>query len=123
MGAVPAPAVLVKTHETFPQMQERFGGVLPGPGPPGAPPLRLFADANTSISTARPEDALVSLFHFDGHRKQANSKAAAGMDAFCRAYLPSWEENVASYLRAEDGRLPRFCLCPTSLCCNIRRKS
>ena len=72
-------------------------------GSAAAPPFRGCKHVYLYRS---PEDALVSLFHFDGHHKQAKFKAAAGVDAFCRANLPSWEENVASYLRAEEEGYP-----------------
>jgi hypothetical protein len=105
-GSVPSRAVLVKTHETFPQMQERFGGALPRAGAGGSAAAPPFRGCKHVYLYRSPEDALVSLFHFYGHHKQSNFKAAAGVDAFCRANLALWEENMASYLRAEEEGYP-----------------
>jgi len=121
-GSVPSPAVLVKTHETFLQMQERFGGALPPPDAgqgAAAPPFRGCKHVYLYRS---PEDALVSLYHYHDHHESSRFKTAAGIDAFCRSNLPLWEENLASYLRAEEEATP-CCSFLTNWCCNIRRKS
>jgi hypothetical protein len=100
------PAVLVKTHETFPQLQERFGGVPPRPGAGASAADAPFRACKHVYLYRAPEDALVSLFHYYDRQKHSKFKAAAGIDAFCQAYLPSWKENLASYLRAADEGFP-----------------
>jgi hypothetical protein len=103
---IPTPAVFVKTHDTFQQLQGRFGGAR----------LRKRAGASAAVPPFRgckhiylyrsPEDALVSLFHYHDCQKHLKDKAAAGIDAFCQAWLPLWEENLAGYLRAANEGFP-----------------
>ena len=76
----------------------------PGPGAgAAAAPFRACKHVYLYRS---PEDALVSLFHYHDRQKHLKSKAAAGIDAFCLAFLPSWEDNLAGYLRAADEGFP-----------------
>jgi len=100
------PAVLVKTHETFVQMQERFGGALPRPGAAGNAAVPPFHGCKHIYLYRSPEDALVSLYDHYNHDKHSKRKTAAGIDAFCRTSLPLWEENLASYLRAAEEGFP-----------------
>ena len=89
---IPMPGVFVKSHETFQQLQSKFGA------------LPAFRACKHIYLYRSPEDALVSLFHYHDKQKHLKSKAAGGIDAFCRKWLPSWEENLASYLgAAEEG--------------------
>jgi hypothetical protein len=103
---IPTPGVFIKTHETFAQLQTRFGRARhrPGPGVNGAAPP--FRGCKHVYLYRSPEDALVSLFHFYDHQRQLKSKTAAGIDAFCRANLASWEDSLSSYLRAADEGFP-----------------
>jgi hypothetical protein len=100
------PIVMVKTHDTFPQLQERFGRVRLRPGSGASAAVAPFAACKHVYLYRSPEDALVSLFHYHDCQKHLKSKAAAGIDAFCLAFLSSWEDNLASYLRAEEEGFP-----------------
>ena len=105
--SIPTPGVFVKLHETFPQLQARFGGALPQPGVAdtgaAAPP---FPRCKHIFLYRSPEDALVSLFHYHQRDKQLKAGTAAGIDEFCLAALPGWEENLAGYLRAAEEGFP-----------------
>jgi len=105
-GSIPSPAVLVKTHETFEEMEERFGGALPRPGAGGSAAAPPFQRCKHVYVYRSPEDALVSLFHYYDHQEHWKFKTAVGMDAFCQANLALWEENMASYLRAAREGYP-----------------
>jgi hypothetical protein len=88
----------------FARLQERFGGARRrGVAGSGAAALR---GCKLVYVYRSPEDALVSLFHFFTDQRQFKAKTAAGIDAFCRAYLPQWEDNMAGYLRAADEGFP-----------------
>jgi hypothetical protein len=102
---IPSIAALVKTHELFPRLQQRFGGALPpqNGASAAAPP---FCRCKHLYLYRCPEDALVSLFHFYDCQKHTRAETVAGIDAFCRTWLPVWEENLASYLRAADEGFP-----------------
>lgn len=101
---IPTPGVFIKTHENFNQMQQRYGDVVPAVSDPArVPPFRGCKQIYLYRS---PEDALVSLFHFHQRSKHLRHKTTAGIDAFCRAFLPKWEENLAGYLRAADEGFP-----------------
>jgi hypothetical protein len=103
---IPTPGVFVKTHETFPQLQERFGGAQRRPGAGGSGAVPPFRGCKHVYLYRSPEDALVSLFHYYDRQRQLKAKAAAGIDSFCQANLPLWEESLASYLRAEAEGFP-----------------
>jgi len=101
---IPPPAVFVKTHDTFQQLQARFGGVLPRAAAGGSAAVPAFRGCKHLYLYRSPEDALVSLFHYYDCQKHLRYKTAAGIDAFCREYLPVWAENLDGYLRAaEEG--------------------
>lgn len=103
---IPPPAVFVKTHETFQQLQERFGGALTRPGVGASAPVPAFRACKHLYLYRSPEDALVSLFHLYDRQEESKAKTAAGIDAFCRDYLPKWRDNLDSYLRAADEGFP-----------------
>jgi len=103
---IPHPAVLVKTHDAFAQLQKRFGGVPPRAGVDGSAAVWPFGACKHVYLYRSPEDALVSLFHYYNGQKHSKFKAAAGIDEFCQAHLPSWEDNLAGYLRAADEGFP-----------------
>ena len=87
-------------------MQERFGGVRLPPATGGSGASAPFRGCKHVYLYRSPEDALVSLFHYHDRQRHLKSTAAAGIDAFCLGLLPSWEENLASYLRAETEGFP-----------------
>ena len=91
---IPTPGVFVKSHETFQQLQNRFGG---------QPQFRCSKHVYLYRS---PEDALVSLFHYHDKQKHLKHKTAAGIDVFCREWLHLWEENLGSYLAAAEQGYP-----------------
>jgi len=103
---IPTPGVFIKTHETFAQLEERFGraSLRAGAGCSGAAPP--FHGCKHVYLYRSPEDALVSYFHFCAGQRQWKAKAGAGIDAFCLAHLPTWEENLSGYLRAADNGYP-----------------
>jgi hypothetical protein len=103
---IPSPAVFVKTHETFQQLQQRFGTVRTRAGTAGGDPVPAFRGCKHLYLYRSPEDALVSLFHLYEHDRGSKAKTAAGIDAFCREYLPLWRNNLDSYLRAADEGFP-----------------
>jgi hypothetical protein len=103
---IPPPAVFVKTHETFQQLRGRFGGALTRPGAGAGAPVPAFRGCKHLYLYRSPEDALVSLFHFYSRQRAMNAKTAAGIDAFCRDFLPVWMENLDSYLRAAEEGFP-----------------
>jgi hypothetical protein len=98
--------VFVKTHESFPQLQARFDGALSRPGAGGSAPFPPFCRCKHLYLYRSPEDALVSLFHLYDHTPYLKAKTAAGIDAFCRAWLPLWTNNLDSYLRAAEEGFP-----------------
>ncbi|MGB0562399.1 MAG: sulfotransferase domain-containing protein [Spirulinaceae cyanobacterium] len=49
----------------------------------------------------RPEDALVSYYHFCLHHNEHKATIAAGIDAFCLSQLPVWCAMGQSYLAAQ----------------------
>ena len=91
---IPTPGVFVKSHESFRQLQNRFGA------------LPTFRGSKNIYLYRSPEDALVSLFHYHDKQKHLQNKTAGGIDAFCREWLPLWEENIASYLAAAEEGYP-----------------
>ena len=103
---IPTPGVFVKTHETFAQLQERFGGAGLRPGAGGSGAVAPFRGCKHVYLYRSPEDALVSLFHYYDQQRPLKARAAAGIDGFCLANLPSWEESLAGYLRASEEGFP-----------------
>jgi hypothetical protein len=77
---------LVKTHDMVPVLGERIGDVE---GLRQCRFLYLFRSA---------EDVLVSLFHYTLCETYINSNSGGNIDLFCLEYLPSWKDNLASYL-------------------------
>jgi len=103
---VPVPGVFVKIHDAFDRLEERFGGATPSSGAGGAAGVSPFRNCKHLYLYRSPEDTLVSFYHYHAERKHLKSKAGGGIDAFCLAHLPAWEENMASYLRAADEGIP-----------------
>ena len=91
---IPTPGVFVKSHESFRQLQTRFGA------------MPHFRACKHIYLYRSPEDALVSLFHYHDRQKHLKSKAAGGIDLFCRTWLPLWEENLGTYLAAAEEGYP-----------------
>ncbi len=102
----PDPGVFIKTHETFAQLQARFGHAHLRPGAGGSSAAPPFRGCKHVYLYRSPEDALVSFFHFCDSQGQWTAKVTAGIDAFCLAHLPSWQESLAGYLRASDNGFP-----------------
>ena len=63
------PIVMVKTHDTFRQLQERFGRVRLRPGSGASAAAAPFCACKHVYLYRSPEDALVSLFHYHDCQK------------------------------------------------------
>jgi hypothetical protein len=99
--AITMPGILVKTHDSFEQLQAR---ILKQPGSERAEskrPAETFRNCKFVYLFRSPEDVLVSYFHL---QRKVNyiERSQFGIDEFCRSQLPHWVENVDSYLRAAD---------------------
>ncbi len=103
--AVPTPGVLLKSHDSFDELKERFWG------------NRRTSDL--SFQRCRhlylhrlPEDALVSLYHYNMREevagKRANRDGRLSIDAFCREALPGWVDHISSYLTAAENGAPIY---------------
>src|SRR5208282_2910006 len=57
---IPTPGIFVKTHETFPQLQDRFGPALLRKGPGADAAVALPPPCKHICLYRSPEDALVS---------------------------------------------------------------
>jgi len=95
--------ILVKTHDSFPELQ---GRIYPKAGE-APPPGKIFANCRMVYLYRSPEDVLVSLFHLQRKAKYL-AQSRFGIDEFCRSQLPFWLENLGSYLRACDEGVPVY---------------
>jgi hypothetical protein len=99
---VRTPGVLVKIHDSFGGLRQRFWGDL-------YHAQQSFHRCRHLYLYRNPEDALVSLYHY--HLQEdlvvENSAKWVGpdkIDEFCRRALPEWIEHVSGHLAAaQDG--------------------
>jgi hypothetical protein len=106
--AIETPAAFVKNHVSFTRLEKLFSGNgrRISEGQPGG--RRLYRDCRAVYLYRAPEDALVSYYHFCPREVALRSRAANGVEAFCRTELPGWVENISSYIRAWDNGFPVF---------------
>lgn len=62
----------------------------------------------TVVIVRRPEDALVSYWHFHRRYPDLRARAAVGVDRFVLDHVDTWRKHVKSYLRAARRRPVRM---------------
>jgi hypothetical protein len=110
------PTAFIKTHSDFLRVKQNFSGKSTIPG----------RDWRVIYVYRSPEDALVSLYHWRRSSKECKtagqsgqvvsyfphkaggSDPASGIDAYCRAEIPTWMDHMSSYFRAADRGFPVF---------------
>jgi hypothetical protein len=94
--SIKTPGVLIKSHDDFPTLKQRFVK--------GDQRRAAFGACRHLCPYRSPEDSLVSMFHVSLRVNYVQSKAGNDIDAFCLEYLPGWMAHIASHLAAaEDG--------------------
>jgi hypothetical protein len=101
------PMAFVKSHKLFSRLEQIFPGAGRAGSGAQAGAAAPFGGWRVLYVYRRPEDALVSLFHFGFVDTYWRSRAL-GIDAFCRKVVSDWVENISSYLRAADNGSPVF---------------
>jgi len=100
---VRTPGVLVKIHDSFGGLRQRFWGDLHHTHPSFHRCRHLYLYRN-------PEDALVSLYHHHLQEDLVVENSAkwigpAKIDEFCRRTLPAWIDHASGYLAATQEGL------------------
>ena len=111
---IPPPAVFVKTHETFQQLQERFGGVRIRAGAAGATPFRPFAGANTSTFTALPKTPWCRFSTSTSTNDGPKQRPPPALTPFA-AIISRCGAIIWTAICARRTRVSRSCLCPIEL--------
>lgn len=87
--SIETPGLFVKTHDTFDKALSL-----------------LDSDARKNMKHVyiyrRPEDVLVSYYHFHRREPHLISRTGDGIDAFCMAHLAHWKTNIESYVKAYE---------------------
>jgi hypothetical protein len=103
--AVRTPGVLLKSHDSFEELQARFWGKRDRRAP-------SFQRCRHLYLYRSPEDALVSLYHYILRENLAGDGATrrgrSDIDAFCRQSLPGWIEHLSGYLAAAEDGVPIY---------------
>jgi hypothetical protein len=103
--AVTTPGVLLKSHDSFDELKERFWGNR-------RPSDVSFQRCRHLYLHRLPEDALVSHYHHNMREavvgKRAGQDGRLNIDAFCREALPGWVNHVSSYLTAAENGAPIY---------------
>jgi hypothetical protein len=101
--AVRTPGVLLKSHDSFEELQERFWGKRHRTA-------QSFQRCRHLYLHRSPEDALVSLYHYNLREDLAGKRGKGGrrieINAFCREALPGWSQHLSGYLAAAESGVP-----------------
>jgi len=105
--SIQSKGILVKTHDTYDQLCERFCA-------PSGSEAEIENLCDSAFRNSRivylfrsPEDVLVSYFHLQRKVKYI-AHSPFGIDEFCRSNLPHWMDNMSSYLKAESRGVSIF---------------
>jgi hypothetical protein len=103
--AVTTPGILIKSHDSFDELKERFWGNR-------LPSDLSFQRCRHLYLYRLPEDALVSLYHYNMREAVTGKRAGQGgqlnIDGFCREALPGWVSHISSYLTAAENGAPIY---------------
>jgi hypothetical protein len=103
--AVRTPGVLLKSHDSFEQLQERFWGKR-------CQTALSFQRCRHLYLYRSPEDAMVSFYHYCLRENLAGNWKKGGerpdINAFCRDTLPGWSEHLSGYLTAAEQGAPIY---------------
>jgi hypothetical protein len=103
--AIRTPGVLLKSHDSFEELRVRFWGRSGHTKP-------SFKSCRHLYLYRAPEDALVSLYHYDLRENVAGNLANGGhrltIDEYCREALPGWIEHLSGYLAAAESGIPIY---------------
>ncbi|HEX3717943.1 MAG TPA: sulfotransferase domain-containing protein [Verrucomicrobiae bacterium] len=99
-------ALLLKIHDPFKELRERFWG-------DSYRTESSFQRCRHLYLFRSPEDALVSLYHYHLRHDLVVEKSTkwigpSKIDAFCREALPGWMEHVSGYLEAAESGVPIY---------------
>jgi hypothetical protein len=93
--AVTTPGLLVKTHDVFENLRQKFGSAVSQTAGGNCRHLYIFRT---------PEDSLVSFYHLQLREKYVKGRAGLDIDGFCLDAIDEWINHVSSYLSAwENG--------------------
>ncbi len=103
--AVRTPGVLLKSHDSFEQLRKRFWGNRHRTE-------QSFQRCRHLYLYRSPEDALVSLYHYDMRENVAGTHASGRdqpeIDLYCREALPGWVGHLSGYLAAAESGVPIY---------------
>jgi hypothetical protein len=91
---IPTPGLLVKTHDVFGTLLQKFGNHV-APAPDGS--CRHLYIYRT------PEDSLVSFYHLQLREKYVKGRNGLDIDGFCLDATDEWIAHVSSYLSASES--------------------